>query len=288
MRTIDAHPVRFGELAGPLVHGSMVFDWELISTQEIADTFDYPFEQIVAEDGIPYAPVVVSTTVERYPTFEDTVTVETDPINVGESSVELRYRMVDGDGNPLATARIIHVTIAPEGGAQPLPDETRTAFDDALVDENPVVGPASDLEESPDEHPTFSTDFEIRGPHVEGSVLAYFEEYPRFAAIALEEFLESQGPTLGDFNGEKQPFRLRDWRWQFNEPVHYERTLTVECDVTRVTDDTVRVAHTFSTGDAPLIEGVTDYGCFDRDGRSTTFEHAALDAFGERDVTVAD
>ena len=79
MRTIDAHPVRFGELAGPLAHGAMFFDWELISTQEVATAFEYPFEDIVDADGIPYAPVVASTSVHRYPAFRDTVTVETTP-----------------------------------------------------------------------------------------------------------------------------------------------------------------------------------------------------------------
>ena len=91
MRTIRDHPVRFGELAGPLVHGANVFDWQLVSTQELATAVGYPFEDLVADDAIPYAPVVVDTTIHRYPTFGDTVSVEVTPTRVGDSSLELVY-----------------------------------------------------------------------------------------------------------------------------------------------------------------------------------------------------
>lgn len=277
MRTIDAHPVRFGELAGPLVHGAMFFDWELVSTQEVAEAFDYPFEQIVAKDGIPYAPVIATTSVYRYPTFEDEVTVETVPRSVGDSSVELVYEMEDAEGEPLATARLTHVTIAPEGGALELPDGTREAFADALVEARPTVGP--DDSRGSGEYPSFESSFPIRSPHIEGSELAYFEEYPRFADVALENYLEEQETSLDDFSGEKQPFRIRDWQWEFNAPVPYESTLTAECDVIDVQDDTVRVAHTLKSDEVTSIEGITEYGCFDRQGNPVEFDAAMLAPF---------
>lgn len=271
MRTIDAHSVRFGELAGPLAHGAMFFDWELISTQEVATAFGYPFEEIVDNDGIPYAPVVASTSIHRYPTFRDTVTVETTPRSVGDTSVELVYEMTDGDGDPLATARLTHVTIAPEGGALDLPDDTREAFADALVpDLKPSVGPSEDRDGNLDV--SFEASFPIRSPHIEGSELAYFEEYPRFADVALERFLEEQGTSLATLSGEKQPFRMRDWRWEFKSPVPYESELTVETDVLAVEDDTLRVEHTLKSDDRVSIQGITEYGCFDRTGEPVTFD----------------
>lgn len=284
MRTIDTHPVRFGELAGPLVHGAMFFDWELISTQEIATAFGYPFEDIVDDDGIPYAPVVASTSVHRYPAFRDTVTVETTPRSVGDSSVELVYEMFDGAGDPLATARLTHVTIAPGGGALELPDATREAFADALEPAlEPTVGPEPTGDDNTD--PADSTDlsfeasFPIRSPHIEGSELAYFEEYPRFADAALEQFLEEQGESLASLSGEKQPFRMRDWRWEFKSPVLYESTLSVETDVLSVDEETVRVRHTLKSNGTVSIQGTTEYGCFDRGGQPVAFDAEMLAPF---------
>lgn len=277
MRTIDAHPVRFGELAGPLAHGAMFFDWELVSTQEVAEAFEYPFEEIVAADGIPYAPVIATTSVHRYPTFADEVTVETVPRDVGTSSVELVYEMTDADGDPLATARLTHVTIAPEGGALELPDDTREAFGDALVDTSPSVGP--DDARGDGDYPTFESSFPIRSPHIEGSELAYFEEYPRFADVALEDYLEEQGESLHGFSGEKQPFRMRDWQWEFKAPVPFESTLTAECDVLDVQDDTVRIEHTLQSDEVTSIQGITEYGCFDRQGNPVDFDAEMLAPF---------
>lgn len=283
MRTIDSHPVRFGELAGPLLHGATFFDWQLISTQEVADAFGYPFEEIVAADGIPYAPVVVSTSVHRYPAFGDAVTVETVPRSVGDSSVELVYEMADADGDPLATARMTHVTIDPEGGALALPDGTREAFADALVDRSPAVGPAEETDADGDGDgggrdalPTFASSFPIRSPHIEGSELAYFEEYPRFTDATLEEYLVERGTSLGALSGAKRPFRIRDWRWEFKSPVPFETTLRVEWDVLAVERDTVRVAHTLSSDGRTCIEGVSEYGCFDRSGAPAEFDAEML------------
>ena len=296
MRTIDARPVRFGELAGPLVHGGAFFDWQLVSTQEIATAVEYPFQRIVAGGGIPFAPVVVRTSVHRYPTFDDTITVETAPRAVGDSSVEFVYEMHDGNGDPLATARMVHVTIGPNGRALALPEETQETLVDARVDRDPAVGPGANKNsdtgdaddddstdgvdsDDADDYPTLAGSFPIRSPHIERSELAYFEEYPRFADVVLEEFLATEGTSLDELSGEKRPFRLRDWRWNFESPVAFESVLDVECDVLAVDAETVRVTHTFSTNGRTRIEGVTEYGCFDRSGSPVPFDAAALAPF---------
>ncbi|QIO24973.1 acyl-[acyl-carrier-protein] thioesterase [Haloarcula sp. JP-L23] len=269
MRTIDTHDVRFGELAGPLVHGARFFDWELISTQVITEAFGHAFEDIVDDGGIPYAPVVAATTVYRYPGFRDTVTVETTPVSVGESSVELCYEMTDGDGKRLAMARLTHVTIAPDGGTEPLPEETRNQFQEALEDTAPEVGPRG--VDGDEDLPSFSASFDVRGPHIEGSELAYFEEYPRLADVALERFVESAETSLETMSQDCKPFRLRDWRWEFVSPVQYESTLTIESDVRCVTEDTLRIKHQLKSDGRVSIEGVSEYGSFDESGNPISF-----------------
>ena len=278
MRTIDNHSVRFGELAGPLVHHAMFFDWQLISTQEIAYEVEYPFEALVADDAIPYAPVGLDATIHRYPTFGDTVSVEVTPLSVGNSSVELLDEAVDADGDPYSTARMTHVTIAPEGGALRLPEATRERLRELQADREVDIGPTGGAHDA-DAYPTFEEYFRVHSPHIEGSELAYFEEYPRFADIALESFVANDGPRPSELAGERQPFRLRDWHWDFKSPVLFDSLLEVECDVEAVDEETVRIAHTFRTDDETRIEGVSEYGCFDREGEPTQFTDEMLAPF---------
>ena len=282
MRTIHDHPVRFGELAGPLVHGANVFDWQLISTQELASAVEYPFEDLVADDAIPYAPVVVDTTVHRYPTFDDTVSVDVTPTRVGDSSLDLVYEVVDADGRPFSTGRMTHVTIAPEGGALALPDAVRDRLDGMSESRDVDPGPSEAAATSGDAHPTFEDAFRIHSPHIEGSELAYFEEYPRFADVALESFLADAGIDPSAVAGERQPFRLRAWHWEFDSTVEFGSTLSVITDVEAVTDEAIRVTHTFRTDGEVRIQGVTEYGCFDRDGAPTTYTESMLAPFRAR------
>lgn len=278
MQTISDTRVRFGELAGPLIHGSVLFDWQLISTQEVAAAFGYSFEDILAEDGIPYAPVVVDTTVHRYPALGDEITVETMPIDVGRSSVELLYEVFDADGECLVTAQMTHVTISSSGGARPIPERVRSAFADACADRDPEVGPTTETGGGSD-LPSYSKSVPIRSPYIEGAELAYFEEYPRFAGIALEEFLAERGTRLGELTGEKQPYRLRDWEWEFQSPVQFESVLHVECDVISVDQETIRVAHEFTSDEETNIKGITEYGCFDRTGVPVPFDDEMIAPF---------
>jgi len=275
MRTIRDHPVRFGELAGPLVHGANVFDWQLISTQELASAVEYPFPALVDDGAIPYAPVVVDTTVHRYPTFGDAVSVDVTPTRVGDSSLELVYEVVDADGRPFSTGRMTHVTIAPEGGALGLPDAVRDRLNGMSESRDVDPGPEA-RETDADAHPTFEESFRIHSPHIEGSELAYFEEYPRFADAALESFLADAGVDPSSVAGDRQPFRLRAWHWEFDSTVRFGSTLSVTTDVRAVTDEAVRVGHTFRTDGEVRIEGVTEYGCFDRAGEPTSFAEAVV------------
>lgn len=291
MQTIADRRVYFGELAGPLAHGSAIFDWQLISTQELVAAFDHPFAAILADDGIPYAPVVVDATVHRYPAIGDVITVDTTPVAVGESSLDLRYEVTDGDGQPIATVTATHVTIASDGTALSLPDAVREEYADACVTDGnsgpqrtpdtPATADDTDTAVTAESasHPSYETTVPIRSPHIEGAELAYFEEYPRFAGDALEAFVAKQGTSTGALSDEKQPYKLRSWQWEFKAPVRFESNLHVDCDVVAVDSDVIRVAHEFSSDGTTNIEGVTEYGCFDSSGEPTTFDESMLDPF---------
>lgn len=274
MRVIEDQPVRFGDLAGPILDGSVFFDWEITATQELARTVDYSFEELVASGRVPYAPVAVSTTVERYPTFEDTVTIDAVPERVGDSSVTVRYELEDGFGERLATARMSHVTVDADGSPLALPDRVRSRLREARVDDQPPVGP--DESNGDEGLPAFTSSVRIARPYLEAVEWAYFEEYPRFADIALEDFLRERGTSLGELRGAIQPFRIRDWHWEFHSPVEFESTLEVQCDVRAVGADAVQVAHTMVCNGEVAIEGTTEYGCFDRVGEPVPFEERAL------------
>lgn len=283
MRAIDGRPVAFGELSGPLVHGSTLFDWQVVALQAFAAAVDHPFESIVAEGGVPWAPIVAATTVHRYPSIGDVVDVDIDPVHVGDSSVELVYATTDAAGEPLATARLTHVVVGPDGGALPLPDGTRSAVEAALVERDPEVGPTDAAapadRDSSEPGPSFSASFTVHSPHVEGVEWGYFAEYPRFAAVALEEYLASAGTGLRALRGDRQPFKPSAWRWEFGAPVPLESTLEVRCDVVAVGPHALRVEHEFVCDGTTSIEGVTEYGCFDRSGAPVDFEPAALAPF---------
>lgn len=276
--------VGFGELAGPLVHGSSFFDWQVVAGQEVVAAVDYSFEDLIADGAIPHAPVAVDASVERYPGLGDAITVEAAPLAVGDSSVEVCYEVTNDAGDRLVTIRTTHVTISPDGTALALPERVRSAFADRIVDREPSVGPATDgpATDAGDVAAglaSFSSSFEIRSPHVEGVEWAYFEEYPRFAAVALEEHLEEQGTSLGELQGEKRPYHMRDWHWEFLAPVEFESTLRVDCEVVAATEETLRIVHAFSVDGRTCIEGTTEYGCFDRSGTPVPFDDAMLAPF---------
>lgn len=278
MRTITEKPVYFGELAGTLLHESVFFDWQLLSTQKLASSYGYSFAEILAKDGIPYAPVSVGSTVHRYPAIGDVVTVTVVPVDIGESSLDLRYVCTDGAGDPIAVIDATHVTIGSDGSALAFPEETRRAYSEARTIPDLEPDPPSIADErEPIRY--FGTTVPIRRPHIEGAELAYFEEYPRFAAIALEEFLASHETRVSELRGEKQPYKLRDWYWEFKSPVRFESELRVDCHVIGVNQDRIRIAHEFSSGGTINIEGVSEYGCFSRTGEPVPFNERMLKPF---------
>ena len=278
MRTLDTRAVRFGELAGPLVHGSVFFDWQLISTQEFAEHLDYSFEKLIAANEIPYAPVFVQTRIDQYPSVGDRIAVETVPLQVGTHRIDLRYEFLDGTGDTFGVGQITHVTISPDGSAKPLPEAVQARANEYVADDTNSLAFEGTDKRPTGSRETFSDSFCINRPLIEGSQLAYFEEYPRLATIALERYLAEQSVSLTESTNDRQPFQLQQWEWSFNAPVAYGVTLDVNTTIVDVSEKTVRVAHTFTQKGRTLIEGWTEYGCFDSDGEPTAFEERILRA----------
>jgi acyl-CoA thioesterase FadM len=276
MEAISEHPVRFGELAGGLVHGAAFFNWELEATQELASAVEYSLQEILAAGGIPYAPVSVKTSIDRYLRFGESLSVDVTPRDIGEHRVVLGYEFTSG-AESLGEAEIVHVTIGPDGTALALPDHARTRLGD-MITEKTGTQPAAASQSTGDTHGEFTRTFTIRTPHIEGADLAYFDEYPRFAAIALEEYLEINGLCLSSFD-ELYPFRLRSWSWSFGNPVRFETDLTVSGEIIGVSETSIFVSHEFRQNNRSLIEGTTEYGCFDSSGEPTTFPARILEQF---------
>lgn len=278
MQTLETRTVRFGELAGALAQGSAFFDWQLISTQEFAEAIGYPLEQLIAADEIPYAPVFTQTRIDHYPSVGDCIAVETTPLQVGEHRIDLRYDFLDGTGETFGVGTITHVTIGSDGNAKPLPKAVQTRVNEHIADDidSPPFG--FDMERPASSERTYSESFRVHRPLTEGSKLAYFEEYPRLAMIALERYLAEQGVSLPKITDDRHPFRLRRWEWSFNAPVAYGTMLEVNATITDSSEKSVRVVHTFEQDGRARIEGWTEYGCFDPDGEPIAFEERTLRA----------
>jgi acyl-CoA thioesterase FadM len=275
MRTLDTRAVRFGELAGPLVHGSAFFDWQLISTQGFAAGIDYPFEQLIADDEIPYAPVFTQTRIDRYPSVGDCIAVETTPVTVGDHRIVLQYEFLNDTDETFGVGQITHVTISSNGRAKPLPETVQARASEHITDTvDSEIG--FDAERPASSERTYGDSFRIRRPLIEGSELAYFEEYPRLATIALERYLTEHGISLPENTDDRHPFQLRQWEWNFNAPVAYGTTLDVNATVVDISEETVLVSHTFEQEGQARIEGWTEYGCFDSDGEPIAFDERIL------------
>ena len=276
MRTIETRDIHFGELAGPLVHGSVLFNWELISTQRYANSICYSFEDLISEDEIPYAPVTSKLEINQYPSVGDSIAIDTTPIHVGDHRIDLQYDFLDEEGVNYGVGKIVHVSIEPDGGAKSLPEHAREQAERDCIGETELGFPDSIYENEDAVDPTYKKTFRIRCPHIEGSNLAYFEEYPRFAAIALEEYLEKNGYPLSE-QKDNSNLRMKNVDWDFISPVAYGAALTVNATVLDGADETIPIAYSFEQDGRPLIEGWAEYSRFNENGLSIDLDDCMLE-----------
>lgn len=264
METVSNHRVKFGELYGPVVHGSTIFDWHLWSTQQFANVQGCTFQELMNNNEIPYAPVSIAAKLFQYPTIGDRISIKAVPVDVGKSSITLAHTIHTASGKEIAELRSTHVTISPDNTAKSLPMEVRSRLvrDTVNYDSQPRTYEEYD-EVVPDY--TFSDQFDIQSSHIEGSRLAYFEEYPRFLYTTLERFISDYGTEPEETHHDKKPHNLRRWAWEFHSPVPYESCLSVECELEKQAD-ICRVSHEMYAEGKKCIVGISDFTRFNGDG----------------------
>ena len=279
------HEVRFGELSwGPFLHYATFFDLLIRATEELSYVLEYPAEGIVAAGGVPFAPVAIHAEFERYPRYPDAIVVSGEPTAVGETNVQVDYRFVRAaDGAEFGRARLVHVTITPEGAAEPVAPELRERLESMTGErsQSPDWAPARIEPRSPSgDGAELGRTVTFRTPHLEAAGLGYFEDYARELAICLEEFLEARGRSLGELTGETSPFVPAAWDLTIERSIRFEDAIAIVGRVVSADPDAVEIAYEFrdAATDEVCIRTAITYGCLDEAGDRVPFPAGAIEA----------
>ncbi|UIP01499.1 thioesterase family protein (plasmid) [Halobaculum sp. CBA1158] len=277
------HKVRFGELSyGPFMHNATFFDLLIEATEELSYELGYTVEEIVDAGGVPYAPVAIHAELSRYPRYDDTVVVGVDPVAVGETNVQFEYRFERAaDGERFGTARMVQITITPEGTAEPVPEDVRAELE--------ARGPAGlePIEITPrapeGDGARFTREVPFRTPHIEAAGLGYFEDYARELSICLETFLEDRGHSLGTLTDGTYPFVPVDWNFTLERSIRFEDDIEIVGQTLDADDRSIDIAYQLRrpATDDICIRGDVTYGCFGGDGERVAFPSEAVELFGD-------
>jgi acyl-CoA thioesterase FadM len=283
MEELLSHKVRFGELSyGPLMHNATIFDLLIQALEELSYELGYTVEEIVDAGGVPYAPVAIHADIERYPRYEDTILVSVDPVSVGNNHVQLAYRLVrKSDGMVFGTATMVHVTITPEGKAEPISPEVRDKIESlGTADKEPVeIKPRS----PGGDDPRFERNVVFRTPHLEAADLGYFEDYAREITITLENFLEDQGQSLRTLTDNTYPFVPVGWDITLENSILFENDITILGEVFEADEESIDVGYEFRC-DAPdevCIRADLRYGAFNKNGERIPLSSETLELVGQ-------
>lgn len=267
--------VRFGDVGpGRLLHHTRVMHLLIVGCEAFANRLGVPFADVVSDGGVPYMPVAVRAAFDRYPRYGDTVSLHGTPVDVGDTSLTAGYVLRRADGDRLATATVVHVTVDADGTPQPVPDVVRERVDDGVGDvpgvDHGLAPEDADVGDDP-----FGHEFTVRSPQLEAVGWGYFEEYFRAIATALEEHLDEYGRSLGDRSDPVYPFVPTGLAFEFRRPIRFEDVVSVEG---RLAVDGADVVGHYRFGDerGPRLLGVVTYGCFDENGEPTAFPETAL------------
>ncbi|GAB7011176.1 hypothetical protein JCM31271_31190 [Halorubrum trueperi] len=284
------------------MHSETLFDLLAVALEELGEALDYPFTEILANGGTPYAPVDVRGCMSQYPIHGETVRVEGKPVEISTRSFVYQYVFRRAaDGMEYCRMRVTHVTIAADGDAEPLPEHVRASLSDSLdagdgestdnsggtsgyptLDEHASISEITDgdCEDSP---VTFSRDFRIGTPHIEAADWGYFEEYFRFISLALEEQLVSRGVNPADICEEGLQIQPAAWHVTFEDVVPYGSTLTVNGAIhvsdeeSATVDNALTVRYHLDSDRGTHIRAVFEYACF---GPDKSTEPVPSDVFG--------
>ena len=219
------HKIRFGNLSyGPLMHTSKIFDLLIEATEELSYELGYTVEEIVASGGVPYAPVAMAADISQMPRYEDTLTIDVEPIVIGENHIQLSYRLGRGsDGAELGRVSTVQGTITPEGVAEPGSGALRDGLEAiGLAAEEPIEVEPRGL---PGAGLELSLELVFRTPHLEGAGLGYFEDYARQLSICLEEFLEARGSPLGSLSEVVSTFVSRSGKFTIDRSTRFDYSI---------------------------------------------------------------
>lgn len=262
--------VRFGDVGpGRLLHHTRVLHLLIVGAEALGERLDAPFADVVAAGGVPHMPVAVRAAFDRYPRYGEPVALHGTVLDVGDTSLTAGYTLRRGDGDRLATATVVHVTVDAAGSPRRVPEAARERVDDSGDD-----FPGVDHDLAPDDADVgddpFGNAFTVRSSQLEAVGQGYFEEYFRAIAGALEAHLEDRGPSLAERSGSVVPFVPTGLAFEFLRPIRFEDTVAVEGRLDAGGDPVT--GHYRLRGDGETrLRGVVEYGCFDADGEFVGF-----------------
>jgi acyl-CoA thioesterase FadM len=290
---IDMHchefPARFRDFTvGQLFDHTRLFDLVNDGIETLTGEIGYELRDIVASDGVPYAPVDSRGVITHYPAYQGTRTihVHATPIAVTDRSFVIEYEFRAG-GSDESFCRIqqTHVTIDPNGGATSVPEGLRGGLERFQADRPQLEpGRVPDLPGSPvSGREDFSRVVQFRSPHIEAAGLGFMGDYFRFIASAFESYLESRGISLAD-TSQSPPFIIQpeSFQFEFRSPIRFEDRVQILGRVTDVATSQVTVQYDLDAADSGerKISGTTRYSCFDATGELTALpavERATLE-----------
>lgn len=285
------YDVRFGDVSlGGLVHHTSLFDLLNHGIEELSKSMGYELREIVAEEGVPYAPVDFRVYFERYPPYSDTrvIKIHARPISIKERSFEVEYEFVrERDGITLSRIRQVHVTISADGKAAQLPERVRAVLEELLEASSPFRAEAVPHVSQPPlgEQNAFLDEVTFYSPSIEASQLGYFGDYFRFISNTLEKHLMDHGTSLGELaEAESIPFLPAASTFQFRRPIHFEEVIEVLGEVVEVNEQEIVVDYELrgKTKKDTRIYGAHSYGCYDTRGHRRPFAPAVLETVEDR------
>lgn len=277
---LHEHTVRFGDVMyGGRMHSARVFDLTIRALESLTADFKKGFSDIISRDGVPYAPVDVRGSFPQYPSLGETIHVSGTVLDVGSKHFEVEYRF-ETESGPLGRIRMVHITVAPGGGAESLRPADREHLLDARtsqVETKPLPGYSDGTE---DPMTTFEKEVTFRSPYIEAAGLGYIEDYFGFISAAVEDHLDACGTPLSSMST-GSPLVPVEFAFEFPKPIPFEDEIQICGRVLEVEPTQITVQYELNAAETgeTRIQGRQKYACFDDQQEETSFPERILIAF---------
>lgn len=274
------YPARFRDFTvGELFEHTRFFDLLNDGIETLMGEIGHELRDVVASNGIPYAPVDCRGVVICYPSYQETraIQIHATPVEVADRSfvVDYEFRRDDVD-EPFCRIQQTHVTIGEGGAATSVPDGLRSQLEQMIVNRTALdtgrvpAPPGPPISDAAD----FSRQVQFRSPHIEAAQLGFMGEYFRFIATAFESHLESRGISMADASrSAPYPFLPRTFRFEFHSPIRFEDHVIVRGAVMDLEPAHATVRYDLIDADdgTRKIAGTTRYGCIGAGGSPTRY-----------------